>query len=89
MRRVNLATIETRSRPTSETAAPEAEAADAAWKCHVSQAEKGKYEVYTEGPYDSQVFGLYRSLAGEDAEHRDFFENIPGPEDFMVVSDGD
>ena len=65
------------------------EAADAAWKCHVSQAEKGKYEVYTEGPYDSQVFGLYRSLVGEDAEHRDFFENLPGPEDFMVVSDGE
>ena len=54
------------------------EAADAAWQCHVSQAAKGKYEVYTEGPYDSQVFGLYRSLVGEDTEHNDFFENIPG-----------
>ena len=63
------------------------EAADAAWQCHVSQAAKGKYEVYTEGPYDSQVFGLYRSLVGEDTEHNDFFENIPGPESFLVDTD--
>ena len=56
------------------------EVADAAWQCHRSQAEKGKYEVYLgDSNYDSQVFGLYRSLVGEDREHNDFFENIPEP----------
>ena len=54
--------------------------ADAAWHCHVSQAEKGRYEVYTDGPYDSQIFGLYRSTVGPDTEHTDFFENIPEPD---------
>ena len=54
--------------------------ADEAFRCHVSQYSKGKYEVYTDGPYDSQVFGLYRSTVGEDREHSDFFENIPGAE---------
>ena len=54
--------------------------ADAAWQCHASQTEKGRYEVYTDGPYDSQVFGLYRSMVGPDTEHTDFFENIPGPD---------
>ena len=53
------------------------EVADAAWQCHTSQYRKGKYEVYTEGPYDSQVFGLYRSRVGADALHGDFFENLP------------
>ena len=53
------------------------EVADAAWLCHRSQAAMGKYQVYTEGPYDSQIFGLYRSTVGPDREHDDFFENIP------------
>ena len=53
------------------------EVADAAWQCHTSQFKKGKYEVYIEGPYDSQIFGLYRSKAGPDREHNDFFENLP------------
>ena len=53
------------------------EVADAAWQCHLSQFAIGKYEVYTDGPYDSQVFGLYRSKVGPDREHSDFFENIP------------
>ncbi len=52
------------------------EVADAAWRCHLSQ-QKTEYRVYTDGPYDSQIFGLYRSLVGPDAEHDDFFENIP------------
>ena len=56
--------------------------ADEAFQCHVSQYEKGKYEVYTDGPYDSQIFGLYRSKVGEDREHNDFFENIPETEVF-------
>jgi len=55
------------------------EAADAAWQCHVSQTKKGKYEVFVDEPYDSQVFGLYRSTVGPDREHNDFFENIPEP----------
>ena len=62
------------------------EVADAAWQCHTSQALKGKYEVYTEGPYDSQLFGLYRSKVGKDKEHNDFFENIPESE-YMVEGD--
>lgn len=54
------------------------EVADAAWQCHLSQSEKGKYEVYlSDSPYDSQVFGLYRTKVGEDQEHNDFFENLP------------
>ena len=64
------------------------EVADEAWQCHTSQYEKGKYEVYTEGPYDSQVFGLYRSLVGNDLAHDDFFENIPEEgEDALVTED--
>ena len=63
------------------------EAADAAWQCHVSQTAKGKYEVYTDGPYDSQIFGLYRSTVGPDTEHNDFFENLPGPESYLVDSE--
>ena len=31
--------------------------ADEAWRCHLSQ-QASKYEVYTDGPYDSQIFGL-------------------------------
>ena len=50
--------------------------ADAAWRCHLSQ-QNTEYMVYTDGPYDSQVFGLYRSLVGPDMQHTDFFENLP------------
>ena len=53
------------------------EVADAGWQCHLSQVAAGKYEVYVDGPYDSQVFGLYRTKVGEDQEHNDFFENLP------------
>ena len=56
------------------------EVADAGWQCHLSQVAAGKYEVYVDGPYDSQVFGLYRSKVGPDREHNDFFENLPEPE---------
>jgi len=51
------------------------EVADAAWKCHLSQ-QSTEYKVYEDGPYDSQVFGLYRSLVGDDQAHNDFFENL-------------
>ena len=49
--------------------------ADAAWRCHLSQ-QNTEYKVYTDGPYDSQIFGLYRSLVGPDTQHTDFFENL-------------
>ena len=51
------------------------EVADAAFRCHLSQ-QHTEYEVYTEGPYDSQIFGLYRSTVGPDTEHNDFFEHL-------------
>ena len=53
------------------------EVADEAWRCHLSQQES-KYMVYmSDSPYDSQVFGLYRTLVGPDKAHDDFFENLP------------
>ena len=61
--------------------------ADEAFRCYVSQYTTTTYEVYTDGPYDSQVFGLYRSLVGEDLEHNDLFENIPGKSIWMVDSE--
>ena len=57
------------------------EAADAAWQCHKSQTATGKYQVYIDGPYDSQIFGLYRTTVGKDKAHNDFFENIPEKEE--------
>ena len=51
------------------------EVADEAWHCHLSQ-QGTKYMVYMEEPYDSQIFGLYRSTVGPDREHQDFFENL-------------
>ena len=56
------------------------EIADAAWRCHLSQ-QKTEYKVYVDGPYDSRIFGLYRSTVGPDTEHNDFFENISGSAD--------
>ncbi len=53
------------------------EVADSAWHCHLSQQES-KYMVYMgDSDYDSQVFGLYRSLVGPDQKHNDFFEHLP------------
>ena len=49
--------------------------ANDAWHCHLSQ-QQTKYEVYMDGPYDSQIFGLYRSLVGPDELHNDFFEHL-------------
>lgn len=45
------------------------------FKRHQSQ-QKTEYEVYIDGPYDSQVFGLYRSTVGPDVSHDDLFENL-------------
>ena len=49
--------------------------ANDAWHCHLSQ-QHTKYEVYMEDPYNSQRFGLYRTLVGPDVLHNDFFENL-------------
>ncbi len=49
--------------------------AKAGFACHLSQ-QNTEYIVYEDGPYDSRLFGLVRSLVGEDVEKNDFFENI-------------
>ena len=43
--------------------------------CHRSQQDT-PYVVEDFGPYDNSLFGLYRSLVGEDEARNDFFENI-------------
>lgn len=50
-------------------------AADAMY-WHKSQTAHG-WAVTAGGEYDNSLFGLYRSLVGEDTEKNDFFENIP------------
>ncbi len=61
--------------------------AEAALQCHKSQVIYG-YQVY--GPdypdYDSHVFGLYRSLVGEDEARNDLMEHIR-PEYWRPASD--
>ena len=52
------------------------EVAQDAFRCHVSQQET-RYTVEDSGPWDCSLFGLYRSLVGEDTEKNDFFENLP------------
>lgn len=43
----------------------------------VSQVQRGYYRVYGTGDeYDSHLFGLYRSLVGEDEARNDLFEHI-------------
>ncbi len=49
--------------------------AKAAFRCHVSQ-RKSRYHVEDFGAGDCRLFGLYRSLAGEDTGLNDFFENL-------------
>ena len=51
------------------------EVADEGFRCHKSQ-QSTDYHVEDWGPWDNSLFGLYRSLVGEDAEKNDFFENI-------------
>lgn len=52
------------------------EVACEAFKCHISQ-QKTDYHVEDWGPYDNSLFGLVRSLVGEDEQKNDFFENLP------------
>ena len=51
------------------------EVAKEAFECHISQRNT-RYEVEDFGPCDCRLFGLYRSLVGEDILKDDFFENI-------------
>ncbi|MCQ2406321.1 MAG: PIG-L family deacetylase [Oscillospiraceae bacterium] len=44
--------------------------------CHVSEQFGDMYNYYNRY-WDSRIFGLYRSLVGEDVNKNDFFENIP------------
>lgn len=55
------------------------EVAEEAFRCHVSQ-QNTDYRVEDYGPYDNSLFGLVRSLVGEDIEKNDFFEHIDGLE---------
>lgn len=52
------------------------EVAQEAFRCHRSQ-QNTDYHVEDWGPYDNSLFGLVRSLVGDDAEKNDFFENLP------------
>ena len=47
-----------------------------AFRCHVSQ-QVTDYHVEDWGPYDNSLFGLVRSLVGDDVNKNDFFENLP------------
>ena len=51
------------------------EVAREAFRCHVSQ-QKTDYRVEDFGSCDCRLFGLYRSLVGEDTGAGDFFENL-------------
>ena len=51
------------------------EVAEAGFRCHVSQ-QKTDYHVEDWGPWDNSLFGLCRSLVGDDVLKNDFFENI-------------
>ncbi len=51
------------------------EVAEAGFRCHVSQ-QKTDYHVEDWGPWDNSLFGLYRSLVGDDEAKNDFFEHI-------------
>ena len=52
------------------------EVAEEGFRCHVSQQET-RYTVEDSGDWDCSLFGLYRSLVGDDTEDDDFFENLP------------
>ena len=57
------------------------QAAQAAYRMHLTQQHWGFY-VYGFGhPYDSHRFGLYRSLVGADEKHNDLLEHV-SREDF-------
>ena len=45
------------------------------FRCHKSQ-QKTDYHVEDWGPWDSSLFGLFRTTVGPDEEKNDFFENL-------------
>ena len=51
------------------------EVAEDGFRCHLSQ-QSTRYHVEDWGPWDNSLFGLYRSLVGEDELKNDFFEHI-------------
>ncbi len=51
------------------------EVAEDGFRCHLSQ-QKTDYHVEDWGPYDNSLFGLVRTLVGEDVHKNDFFENL-------------
>ena len=51
------------------------EVAEEGFRRHISQ-QKTDYHVEDWGPWDNSLFGLYRSLVGEDVMKDDFFENL-------------
>ena len=53
------------------------EVADRAFARCISQYGGGKYQVYrADSPHDSRLYGLYRTLVGEDVTRSDLFENL-------------
>ena len=54
------------------------EVAQEAFACHVSQ-QGTDYHVEDSGPCDCSLFGLYRSLVGEDVRKDSLFENLETP----------
>ena len=46
------------------------------FQCHRSQQTTG-YQMEIGGMYDNSLFGLWRSLVGDDQHKNDLFENIP------------
>jgi len=51
------------------------EVAEEGFAKHISQ-QVTRYKVEDSGPWDCSLFGLYRSLVGEDLAKDDFFEHI-------------
>ncbi len=51
------------------------EVAEEGFRCHISQ-QNTDYHVEDSGPWDNSLFGLYRSLVGEDVQKNDLFENL-------------
>lgn len=57
-----------------------------AFLCHVSQ-QSTKYSVCEDGPYDCAKYGLAYTTVGRDSGRGSFFENVYGPDEFLVVDE--
>jgi LmbE family N-acetylglucosaminyl deacetylase len=49
--------------------------AEQAFLCHRSQSND--WDMHSGQEYDNSLFGLWRSMVGEDVQKADLFENIP------------